>query len=74
MLKSIDRDLWVGEQPFKYLGLPVGRRMTVILLSGGRLLLISPIEIDENTKEQLDSIGKVEFIIAPNLFHYLYLT
>lgn len=73
MLKSIDRDLWIAEQPQKFFGLPVGARMTVILLSGERLLLISPIKIDANTKEQLDSIGKVEFIIAPNLFHYLYL-
>lgn len=73
MLKSIDRSIWVAEQPFKYLGLPVGTRMTVILLSGGRLLLISPIKIDTKTKAQIDSIGKVEFIIAPNLFHHLYL-
>ena len=73
MLKPIDRHLWVAEQPLKYLGLPVGTRMTVIQLSGERLLLISPIKIDSETKAQLDSIGKVEFIVAPNLFHYLYL-
>lgn len=73
MLKSIDRNLWVAEQPFKYLGLPVGTRMTVILLSGEGLLLISPIKIDPETKTQLDTLGKVKFIIAPNLFHYLYL-
>ncbi|MGK7951744.1 MAG: DUF4336 domain-containing protein [Xenococcaceae cyanobacterium] len=73
MLKSLDRELWVAEQPFKYLGLPVSTKMTVILRSGGRLVLISPIKIDTETKAQLDSIGKVEFIIAPNLFHYLYI-
>ena len=73
MLRSIDRDLWVAEQPQEFFGLPVGTRMTVILLAGERLLLISPIKIDRQTKTQLDSIGKVEFIIAPNLFHHLYL-
>ena len=73
MLKQIDRHLWVAEQPLKFLGLPVGTRMTVILLSGERLLLISPIKIDEETKAQLALIGKVEVIIAPNLFHHLYL-
>ncbi len=73
MLKQIDSHLWVAEQPLKYLGLPVGTRMTVILLSRERLLLISPINIDKETKAQLDLIGKVKFIIAPNLFHHLYL-
>ena len=28
MLKSIDRSIWVAEQPLKYWGLPVGTRMT----------------------------------------------
>jgi hypothetical protein len=73
MLKQIDRDIWVAEQPLKYLGLPVGTRMTAIRLSGDRLLLISPIKINEEIKQELDRLGKVEFIIAPNLFHYLYL-
>jgi hypothetical protein len=73
MLKQIDRDIWVAQQPLKYLGLPVGTRMTAIRLSGDRLLLISPIKINEQIKQELDRLGKVEFIIAPNLFHYLYL-
>lgn len=71
MLRPIDRHLWVAEQPQKFWGLSVGTRMTVILLSQGSLLLISPIKIDLETKAQLDSIGQVEFIIAPNLFHHL---
>lgn len=73
MLKPIDRDLWVAEQPLKYLGLPVGTRMKVIRLSAGHLLLISPIQIENEMRSQLDSLGEVKFIIAPNLFHHLYL-
>lgn len=33
MLKILDRDLWVAEFPFRYLGLNVGTRMTVIRLA-----------------------------------------
>lgn len=73
MLKQVGRCIWVAEQPLKFLGLQVGTRMTVILRSDNSLLLISPINIDANLKQQLDSLGTVKYIIAPNLFHHLYL-
>ena len=73
MLRQIDRHLWVAEQPLKFLGLEVGTRMTVIKLSNGSLVIISPIEINSEIQQQLGNIGTVRYIIAPNLFHYLYL-
>ena len=73
MLKQIDHHLWVAEQSLNYWGLPIGTRMTAILLPEDRLLLISPIKIDKHTQAQIDLIGTVKFIIAPNLFHHLYL-
>ena len=73
MLHKVDRHLWVAEQPLKFFGLEVGTRMTAILLSGDRLLLISPIKIEPDTKAELDRLGEVKFAIAPNLFHHLYL-
>ncbi len=73
MLRQIDDRLWVAEQPFKFLGLEVGTRMTVIKLSDNSIVLISPIKIDSQIREQLDTFGLVRYIIAPNLFHYLYL-
>lgn len=73
MLRQIDDNLWVAEQPLKFLGLEVGTRMTVIRLSDNSLILISPIKIDSQTTQQLDSLGIVKYLVAPNLFHYLYL-
>ena len=73
MLKQVGHCIWVAEQPLKFLGLPAGTRMTVILRSDNSLLLISPIKIDANLKQQIDSLGTVKYIIAPNLFHHLYL-
>jgi hypothetical protein len=72
MLREIDTNLWVAEQPLKYLGLSVGTRMTIIRLLNGDLVLISPIKIDDRTQQQLDKIGTVSHIIAPNLYHYLF--
>ena len=74
MLQQIDNNLYCAEQPLKFLGLPVGTRMTVIRLEDDSLLLISPIAIDSEIKQQLDSLGTVKYLIAPNLFHYLYLS
>ena len=73
MLRQIDRHLWVAEQPLRFFGLEVGTRMTVIKLLNSSLVIISPIKIDSQIQQQLDSIATVRYIIAPNLFHYLYL-
>jgi hypothetical protein len=73
MLRKIDRNLWVVEQPFKYFGLEVGTRMTIIKLSTGDLVAISPIKIDPAIIEQINRIGKVKYIIAPNLYHHLFI-
>ena len=73
MLRQIDNHIWIAQQPFKFLGIEVGTRMTVIKLLNGSLVVISPIEISSAIQEQLSNIGTVRYIVAPNLFHYLYL-
>jgi Domain of unknown function (DUF4336) len=74
MLRQIDHNIWVAEQPLKYLGLEVGTRMTVIRLTTNELIIISPIQTDETTIIQLNEIGNVAYIIAPNLYHHLFLS
>jgi hypothetical protein len=65
-------DLWAAERPQSFYGLPVGTRMTVIRLSGGRLLLHSPVALDAELRRQLDALGEVRFAVAPNRLHHLY--
>lgn len=74
MLREIDRNIWVAEQPLKYWGLEVGTRMTVIRLTNGELIVISPIKVDETTIHQINEIGDVTFIIAPNRYHHLFVS
>ena len=73
MLRQIDNNLWVIEQPQRFMGLEVGTRMTVIRLQDNSLILISPLKITSDIEEELDKLGEVKYIISPNLFHYLYL-
>jgi hypothetical protein len=72
MLREIARNLWVAEQPLKYFGLSVGTRMTVIRLKNDELVIISPIKIEREMLSLLNTIGRVNYIIAPNLYHYLF--
>ena len=47
--------------------------LTIIRLLGNRIMLISPIKLESQTKQEINNLGTVTYIIAPNLFHYLYL-
>jgi hypothetical protein len=73
MLREIDQDIWVAEQPLRYFGLSVGTRMTIVRLADRELAVISPIQISDAVVSQLDELGTVKHIIAPNLYHYLFI-
>ncbi len=46
--------------------------MTVIRLQSQEIVVISPIRMTEALVAQLDRLGNVAYIIAPNLYHYLF--
>jgi uncharacterized protein DUF4336 len=71
-LRALAPDLWVADRPQTFYGLPVGTRMTVIRLADGRLLLHSPVELDAGLRRELDALGRVRYVVAPNRVHHLY--
>jgi hypothetical protein len=71
-LRALATDLWVAERPQRFYGLEVGTRMTVIRLADGSLLLHSPVALDARLCAELDVIGRVRFVVAPNRVHHLY--
>ena len=74
MLKKVDKNIWVAEQNLKYWGLEVGTRMTIIRLDNDELVVISPIKVDNEAVNQINEIGQVRIIIAPNLYHHLFIS
>jgi hypothetical protein len=72
MLHSIAGDLWVAEQPLRYLGVALTTRMTIIRLADGTLVVHSPIRLTDELRSAAASAGRVRFIIAPNRFHHLF--
>src|SRR5437762_11219442 len=54
--------------------MPVGnltRRMTVVRLRDGRLVIFSPVALDENEMRVIEDFGEPAFLIIPNSHHRL---
>lgn len=62
---------WTQNQSF--LGLEIGARMTVIRLDNqGSLLVHSPIALTPLIQSELEAMGQVAYVVAPNKWHHLY--
>jgi hypothetical protein len=73
MLRELAANLWVTEQPFRYLGMEIGGRTTVIRLIDGALFVHSPSRLDSNLHADLEAKGPVRFVVAPNRFHHIFI-
>jgi hypothetical protein len=62
-LEQVGEELWVHETPLRFLGMPIGRRMAVIRLSGGELFGHSPAALTDAVRGALDRLGPVRFVV-----------
>ena len=72
LVEAAPNKLWVVETPLRFYGVEVGARMTVCRLSKGDLWLHSPVRLTEELREDLDRLGPVRFVVAPNKLHHLF--
>lgn len=73
MLREVSPErLWVAEMPLRFYGVEVGTRMTACRLLDGGLWLHSPVRLTEELRENLDRLGAVRFVVAPNKLHHLF--
>jgi hypothetical protein len=68
-LRELGQGLWVHETPLRFAGLEVGRRMNVVRLGGGELLIHSPARLEPELRAELDALGPVSFVVAPTCLH-----
>ncbi|MET4575752.1 DUF4336 domain-containing protein [Ottowia thiooxydans] len=73
MLEPIDKNIWHAVHHFVAYGVPITSRMTVVCLPDRKLLVHSPIPLTGEMRAQMDALGSVAFIVAPNLMHHLFL-
>ena len=73
-MQQIADRLWIfNGEAVPFFTLPYTTRMTVIRLSCGSLWVHSPIRLNEALKQQIDQLGTVRYLIAPNQLHHLFL-
>lgn len=71
-LRSLASELWVADHPFKIGPVAVGTRTTVARLEDGRLFVHSPGPLDDDLLAAVQSLGDVACLVAPNLYHHMY--
>ncbi|MDF4951923.1 DUF4336 domain-containing protein, partial [Vibrio parahaemolyticus] len=74
-MKKLAHEIWIFDgDPVQFLGLPYTTRMTIVRLSDGGLWVHSPIQLSNSIKEQINNLGQVKYLIAPNHLHHLFLS
>ena len=72
-LRQFSEGIWTADSPLSVLGLELGARMTVVDYSGqGDLWVHSPLKPDEELIADINNIGKVKYIVAPNRWHHMF--
>src|SRR3954451_20352871 len=73
-LNRISENIWVyDDTPISAGGLPLPIRMTIVRLSDGDLLLHSPVRYSPSLREKLQSLGRIRYLLAPNIAHWMFL-
>lgn len=79
-LKPVSGDVWIVDGPithFRYFGtqvpfitLPFPTRMTIVRLANGDLWIHSPTALTPELKSEIEALGPVRHLIAPNKIHF----
>src|SRR5919112_1203315 len=74
VLKPAAEDLFIVDSgPLRIMGLPLPVRMTVIRLANGDVLMHSPTRFDARLKAEIEAIGPIRHLVAPNIAHWSFL-
>lgn len=74
-LKPVAENVWIVDGPVIGFGpaglkMPFPTRMSVVRLADGRLFIHSPTRLPSALKAEIDALGSVAFVVAPNRIHY----
>lgn len=73
-LQPFGPQIWLAEgTQAQVAGFHYPTRMAVIRLSGGGLLVWSPVALSPAMRKAVDALGPVRWLVAPNSLHHLFL-
>lgn len=74
MLEPFGDGLWLVDGPMvRVAGFGYPTRMAVIRLADGALFLWSPVALSAALLAEIEALGKIRYLIAPNSLHHLFL-
>ena len=74
MLTQFADNIWIANGPVTtVMGFRYPTRMAVIRFSNGNLVIWSPICLSEPLRTDVDALGPVTHIVAPNSLHHLFI-
>jgi Domain of unknown function (DUF4336) len=74
MSQEFGHGIWIADGPNGAVaGFHYPTRMAVIRLGDGSLFIWSPIRLTDDLRVEVDAIGPVRHIVAPNSLHHLFL-
>lgn len=72
-LRALAPDLWCQDQAFRTGGLDLGLRTSVVRLADRSVLVHAPGPATAGARAEIERIGPVRALVAPNLLHHLFL-
>jgi len=73
-MSRVTDDIWVADdRPISAAGMSLPVRMTVIRLSNGDLVLHSPVRYSPALRTELERLGSIKYLLAPNVAHWMFL-
>lgn len=74
MMEAFAEGLWIAHGPIvEVAGFRYPTRMIVIRLANGGLLICSPVAMTDSLRREVDDLGEVRWLVAPNSLHHLFL-
>jgi hypothetical protein len=75
LLEKLGHEIWTaeGSDVVAIMGFHYPTRMAVIRLTGGELLIWSPVAPTDGLRAEIDALGKVGYLVAPNSLHHLFI-
>ena len=71
-MEYVPGQVWVAQVPLRFHGMQLATRMTIVRTGPDELLVCSPIALDDELRAQVEALGQVRHVVAPNTIHHLY--
>lgn len=73
-MRQFGDEIWIADGgPTAVAGFRYPTRMVIIRLTDGGLFVCSPIDLSDELRAQVNALGEVRVLIAPNSLHHLFL-